>query len=157
MKDHTAENIADAVMEILNNWSLDPTHLVAITTDNGSNVSCAFRRVLQWCQLSCFGHNLDLAINKSLRNNRVERAVKRCHSLVALFHRSWKKNRDLLEKQQLLQLPEHKLVSDVVTRWGSTFSMIDRIIEQQQAINAVLVEDRKNMAPYDIRCRLYSY
>lgn len=32
----------------------------------------------------------------------------------------------------------------MVTRWGSTYSMVSRIIEQQQAICAVLASDRKN-------------
>ena len=35
-------------------------------------------------------------------------------------------------------------MGDVVTRWGSTFDMISRILEQQQALSAVLAEDRKN-------------
>ena len=90
------------------------------------------------------GHNLDLAIKKGFNNSLVQRALGRCHSLVELFHRSWKKARDLREKQQLLGLPEHKIMGDVVTRWGSTFEMISRILEQQQALSAVLAEDRKN-------------
>ena len=39
-------------------------------------------------------------------------------------------------------LPKHKLIADVSTRWGSTFEMVSRIIEQQ-AICAVLADDRK--------------
>lgn len=35
-------------------------------------------------------------------------------------------------------------MQDVATRWGSTYKMIERILEQQQAICAVLAEDRKN-------------
>ena len=35
-------------------------------------------------------------------------------------------------------------MGDVVTRWGLTFGMISRILEQQQALSAVLAEDRKN-------------
>ena len=142
-KDHTGENIADAICDVLSNWNLDPKNLIATTTDNGSNFLSAFR-TLDWCRISCFAHNLDLAISKSLQKNQIQRVIKRCHALVSLFHRSWKKNRDLLAKQTLLNLPEHKLLSDVVTRWGSTFNMMDRIIEQQQAINAVLIDDRKN-------------
>ena len=35
-------------------------------------------------------------------------------------------------------------MGDVVTRWGSIFDMISRILEQQQALSAVLAEDKKN-------------
>ena len=93
--------------------------LVAATTDNASHMIAAFN-LLDLLRLSCFGHNLDLAINKSLDCAQVRRALARCHSLVELFHRSWKKARDLCEKQQMLGLPEHKILGDVVTRWGST-------------------------------------
>ena len=41
----------------------------------------------------------------------------------------WKKARDLQEKQQTLGLPEHNIMCDVVTRWGSTYLMIFRILE----------------------------
>ena len=59
VKDHTVENIAEPMTEVLDNSA----NLVATTTDNGSNVLRAFR-ILDWCQISCFGHNLDLAITK---------------------------------------------------------------------------------------------
>ena len=142
-EDHTGQNIADAISDIFDNWNLDMKKLVATTTDNASNMIAAFN-LLDLLRLSCFGHNLDLAINKGLDCAQVRRALARCHSLVELFHRSWKKARDLREKQQTLGLPEHKILGDVVTRWGSTYLMISRILEQQQALSAVLAEDRKN-------------
>ena len=63
--------------------------------------------------------------------------------LIEVFSRSWKKSRDLQQKQEALNLPRHKLIADLSTCWGSTFEMVSRIIEQQQAICAVLAEDRK--------------
>lgn len=41
-----------------------------------------------------------------------------------------------------MDIPEHSLINDVVTRWGSTFEMISRFLEQQQAICGVLAGDR---------------
>ena len=142
-EDHTGENIAHSVSDILANWEISTDNLTAATTDSGSNVISAFR-TLGLIRISCFGHNLDLAVRKALDSStRIKRALDRCRSIVHIFHRSWKKSRDLTEKQQLLGIPEHKLKLEVSTRWGSAYEMISRVIEQQQAISAVLAEDRK--------------
>ena len=71
-------------------------------------------------------------------------AIKKCQAFVETFNRSWKCNQDLRAKQESLGLPSHKLIGDVVTRWWSTYAMISHIVEQQQAISAVLAEDHKN-------------
>ena len=143
LDDHTGKNLADAVQDILGNWELDSANLICATMNNGSNFVSAFT-ILDWTRLSCFGHNLDLCVNKAIQLERVQRALNRCHSLVAVLNRSWKKHRNLREKQIQLGLEQHKLISNLATRWGSTFQMIDRILEQQQAISAVLANDRKN-------------
>ena len=109
-EDHTGQNIAEAILDILENWGLNRENLVATTTDNGSNF-IAGMGVLECTRISCFGHNLDLAINKSLSITRVKRAIGRCHTLVELFNRSWKKNRDLCQKQTDLGVKQHKLIS----------------------------------------------
>ena len=103
-EDHTGENIACTITDTLDNWNLSFSQFIATTTDNGSTIVAAFHRS-DTIHISCFGHNLDLAIKKGLNNSHVQRALGRCHSLVELFHRSWKKARDLREKQQLLGLP----------------------------------------------------
>ena len=48
------------------------------------------------------------------------------------------------QKQQLIDLPHHKQKGDVATRWGSTNEMVNRTLEQQQALSSVLADDRKN-------------
>ena len=63
--------------------------------------------------------------------------------LIEVFSCSWKKSRDLQQKQDTLNLPKHKLIADASTRWGSTFEMVSRIIKQQQAIYVVLADDCK--------------
>lgn len=109
--DHTGETIADTIQDILLNWGLNVDNLIATTTDNGSNFVSAFHNILHWPRISCFGHNLDLAINKGLKIDQVQRAVSRCHALVSVFSRSWKKTRDLREKQLELHIEQHNLLS----------------------------------------------
>ena len=112
------------------------TTTTATTTDNSSNFVAGFRNV--W--LTCFGHCLDLAFSTCLALARVQRALGRCRTLVCAFSRSWKKQRNLRAKQALLGLKEQKLIGDVDTRWGSIYDMVKRILQQQQAVSAVLAE-----------------
>lgn len=46
-EDHTGKNIAGALQDVLTSWNLNPTGLVAITTDNGSNVVKAVQQVAE--------------------------------------------------------------------------------------------------------------
>ena len=62
--------------------------------------------------------------------------------MVCAFSRSWKKQRNLRAKQALLGVKEQKLIGAVDTRWGSTYDMVKRILQQQQAVSAVLAEQR---------------
>ena len=39
-------------------------------------------------------------------------------------------------------MKEQKLIGAVDTRWGSTYDMVKRILQQQQAVSAVLAEQR---------------
>ena len=73
-EDHTGENLQDALSTSLTEWRIDSTRLVPITTDSGSNIKLACE-LLSWMRLSCFGHNLDLAINKGLKDPRIDQLI----------------------------------------------------------------------------------
>ncbi len=51
-------------MKIQEEWKLDISRMVGITTDNASNNQKAFKDHYKW--ISCFGHNLHLAVNKTV-------------------------------------------------------------------------------------------
>ena len=97
LQGHTGQNLAKAVQDVLANWELDSANLICATTDNGSNFLSAFN-ILNWMRVSCFGHNLDLCVNKAIQLDRIQRALGRCHSLVSVFNRSWKKKPGLTRK-----------------------------------------------------------
>ena len=142
-EDHTGENVKEAMLQTLQDWCLDKDRQVAITTDNGANMVLACN-LLGWKRVSCFGHNLDLAIHKGLNDARIQRVLRLCRQVVAKFSCSWKKQKELTAAQEDKQLPLHKLKADCPTRWGSVFDMISRIVEQQEAIRVVLASDRKS-------------
>ena len=143
-KDHNANNLSEILKETLAQWKLEPGKQVCITTDNGSNIICATTVRLMWTHLPCFGHNLHLAVVNSTKDeHRVQRALGLCRKLVSTFSHSWKKKRDLTKAQSDLGLPQHSLVTDCATRWGSQLKMIDRVVEQEACIRQVLTVDRK--------------
>ncbi|XP_059422959.1 E3 SUMO-protein ligase ZBED1-like [Carassius carassius] len=139
--DHTGENIAAGLREGLASWDLHEENHVCITTDNASNMVLA-ARLNEWTRLQCFGHRLHLAIENALKDDRVSRATALCRKLVGHFSHSWKKKAALMEAQRELKLPEHNLITECPTRWGSKEMMIARVLEQAKAISQVLSGDR---------------
>ncbi|XP_041841381.1 E3 SUMO-protein ligase ZBED1-like isoform X2 [Melanotaenia boesemani] len=140
--DHTGEVIALGLSEALASWGLSEEKQVCITTDSGTNIVKA-ASLNNWTRLQCFGHRLHSAVEKAGKDKRVERAVGVCKKAVAAFSFSWKKKRDLAVAQEELHLPQHKLVTESPTRWGSRQKMVERMLEQQKAISQVLGADKK--------------
>ena len=102
--------------------------------DNRSNMIAAINR-LGWTHLSCFGHNLNLAVPNALKDeSRVARAVleyvKKLYNILHIC--SWKQRRCLTEAQITKQLPQHTLVTNCSTRWGSQHKMISHILSKMQ-------------------------
>ena len=94
--DHTADNLSEAMLVTLEAWSLDQVNQVCNTTDNGANIIKAADN-LGWPRLSCFGHNLHLAITKAVTDDdgRCSRALGVCRKIVSSFSMSWRCRREL--------------------------------------------------------------
>ncbi|XP_039544447.1 E3 SUMO-protein ligase ZBED1-like isoform X2 [Pimephales promelas] len=141
--DHTGDIIAQGLKDALASWSLPEDRMVCMTTDSGANVVSALR-INNWQRLPCFGHRLHIAIERSMRDPRIDRAIGVCKKMVAAFSSSWKKKKALADAQEQLKLPQHKLITESPTRWGSRQRMIERFLEQEKAIRHVLTADKKH-------------
>ena len=108
-EDHTGVNIKEHLTESLARWNLASDKQVVLMTDNRSNVKLACE-LLHWNRLSCFGHNLDLAVKKALQDHRIERILVVCRKVVSAFSHSWKRRRELATVQEEKNLPNHLLI-----------------------------------------------
>ncbi|XP_062923842.1 E3 SUMO-protein ligase ZBED1-like [Mobula hypostoma] len=140
--EHTGQSFKCALEDVLEEWGLDPTSLVAVTTDNGSTVKHACE-LLGWKRISCFSQNLQSSIQKGLEDSRIERIIQLSRQIFSQFSRSCKRKRDFSIAQGQKGLPRNSLKADVNNQWGTTLDMLERFLEQQDAIRAVLAHDRK--------------
>ena len=124
--------------------------MACVTTDNAANNDNAVCDVLSWPHLGCFGHTLNLAVKAGLKIGQVKDAVARCSPVVTYFHKSSRATYLLEVKQQALGLPSHSCLQEVEARWNSTLDMIERVLEQQSAICATLIDQKRlDLMPQD--------
>ena len=110
-----------------------------LVTDNASNMTVAARELGSTMHIGCFAHTLNLACGKALQIEEVAQLLAKIRRIVAYFHRSAVAAAVLKEKQRLLNVPQHKLIIDVSTRWNSAVDMMARFVEQQHAMYAALM------------------
>jgi hypothetical protein len=99
---HTADNIQDAIEEVLNNWNLR-SKVHSITTDNGSNVKKCIKNMekIEWHP--CASHTLQLVIGKGLMP--IKKLILRVKRLINFFSKP--KQAERLEDVQR-NLPENE-------------------------------------------------
>ncbi|KAA1475213.1 hypothetical protein DENSPDRAFT_909366 [Dentipellis sp. KUC8613] len=119
----------------------------------------------------CFPHVVNIAVQTALKmlsksapepdamsedsppENITLRAdpVNKCRTLVANCRKSSQRREDFIatikegndKKQWHTTLPVNQLLRDVDTRWSSTFLMIDRVLELNEAINVFLEKNKQ--------------
>jgi hypothetical protein len=131
---HDHATISTSVKGMLNEWDIPLEKVACFVTDSAANMKkaiyeCGFQHK------GCFAHSLQLAIHQSLLCQRaIIDALAVCRKIVGHFSHSPKACSKLKEIQEQLNLPSHKLLNDVATRWNSTLYMVERLCEQKMAL-----------------------
>lgn len=118
---HTGTNLAHLLTEAVAEWRIErPNTNIPVTTDNAKNKINAVNEAGLGPQIGCFAHAINLASQKGIKVSKMDRLLGRIRKVVSYFHRSSTAAHVLKTKQDMLQLPTHKLIHDVPTRWNST-------------------------------------
>jgi hypothetical protein len=70
--------------------------------------------------------------------------VEKVKHIVSFFHMSSKATEKLRQIQERLNIPEHKLIQQVATKWNSAFYMLERYLEQYEAVQTTLCLENRN-------------
>jgi len=143
---HTAANIAERLGEVMEEFEIPAEKRVAVVHDNAANMVLCAQQLSQnpsWGNVQgvrCAGHTLQLCINAAVKIDPICRVIAAARRLVGHFKKSAKATAALTAKQHQQKVAEHKLIQDVSTRWNSTYSMLERLLEQRWPVMAVLSE-----------------
>lgn len=133
---HTSENITEYIKKMINEYDIPTEKVHCIVSDNAPNMLKGITNS-GFEGLPCFTHTLQLIINRALfQQVTVKELLKKSKAIVGHFSQSSNASRELLELQEEYDLPKHRLLQDVITKWNSTKIMWERLFEQKPAINA---------------------
>lgn len=138
---HTAENIKENVLRILQNWKLKDKVLIVVT-DNASNMKSAVEK-MGYRHFGCYAHSINLIVRscttESTPKETISGVITKVKSIVAHYKRSVKATEKLLiyQKQNNIAIPR-KVLQDVSTRWNSTLKMSQRFVDLEEAIKATM-------------------
>nr|CAI5857915.1 unnamed protein product [Callosobruchus analis] len=132
---HTGLNLSKTLIEVAKNWGLEKKVILAVS-DNAANIKNAIAYT-GWKHFGCFTHSLNLTVQGALKV--VHAILEKIKIIVAYFKRSSKATKILIDiqKKNGVAVPL-KLIQDVVTRWNSTYNMINRFVELEESLRSTL-------------------
>ena len=145
---HTGAHLAELLSHVVEEWQLSDKSVVLVT-DNAANMIVA-AQVGKFPHVKCFAHTLNLACQRALKGATLSRLLARVRRISTFFHRSTRASHCLKEKQKCLGLKNHKLITDVPTRWNSAYDMVERFLEQQPAVCATLLSPEVRKGESDL-------
>ncbi|KAI1882625.1 hypothetical protein AGOR_G00236810 [Albula goreensis] len=92
----------------------------------------------------------ELAAKRAFSLKAVSRLLGKVRKVVTFFHESTIAHQTLAVKQEMLDIPKHKLIYDVTTHWITIHDMLERYVEQQPAIHSAVLDKAVKKSAKDI-------
>lgn len=89
----------------------------------------------------CFSHTVNLIVSEAIKSQRmVQSLLSTARKICERVQRSPRAKAKLAELQREYGLPPHHLLQDVPSKWSTSFHMLERLLEQKRAVNALSAE-----------------
>ena len=132
---HTSENLAADIKQTEERWGMNSLLFKPIYVhNNASNITKAPKLLNPpRIGIGCLAHTINLAASSATSIHRVSYILGKARAFIKTFKKSTPAHIVFKRKQELL-LPgnNHKLMLDCVTRWNSSYDMLERLNEQSQ-------------------------
>lgn len=113
--EHTANNVKDIILSILEDWNISLSKISGVTTDNDTNMIKTVQ-LLGLLHISCFGHTLNNGISNALKLKPVNYIIQKVTKIRAKFNYSSNMRRLLKKAQEERQLPIKVMPGSCETR-----------------------------------------
>ncbi|GBP80773.1 Zinc finger BED domain-containing protein 4 [Eumeta japonica] len=132
---HTGDILAEKFDTMLSEWNISNDQVHCMIRDEGSNMKRAMR-LAKLQDLDCAVHKMQLAIRSSLNSQENIKGIKqKCKKISTHFNHSTIAQKQLHKIQDKLNQPHLKVFQDCVTRWNSTYYMLERFLKAKDALN----------------------
>ena len=118
-----------------------------IVHDNATNMICGVE-LTGYNSLTCFLHTTQLGINECIFNQAyVKRIIDKCKRIAEHFNKSGLGKQTLIAIQKQINQPVLAVKQDVITRWDSTYYMLQRMYAIKDSI-VLYASNSSNNCPY---------
>ncbi|CAH1397979.1 unnamed protein product [Nezara viridula] len=139
----TSESLADEIHRNINDWELE--NKIVFSVSSGEDyIANAIKMVLKWEHFGCFIHSLNKVIGDALSIKPVEELISKVRQVVSFFRNDPMASSELHISQINCNIEPKKLKQDVPMMWNSTFYMIQRFVELENAISCTVTIQESN-------------
>lgn len=131
---HTAKNISNWLVNTMREWGIK-NKITAIVTDNAHNMIAAVS-LCKWRRISGFAHSLNLVVQRGLLE--VDEVICKVKAVIQHFKQSAHATSKFHQMQTQMGLPQLKLKQDIITRWNSTYDMLQRFLLNKDSLLSTL-------------------